>query len=247
MHFDGVRANLGELVKDRPLFQDDGCCYEDGSDGWEDTSVLETVSRFLSLDILWSVVALDALLNSARINAIVGWATVGVMVIGAVESFLTNAVLWGGFSLLLVAVASLPALTTGDWMAMVPWPLLFGAAVAVIVRAIELFSETAGYLAIATFALLMVVELDVFTPVELGRRFAVVFGVLTTMAIETLWIIVQFYSDQWLGTEFLSTQTELQEDIVIVTVVGFVLGGFFFWFFDRFDPAGIREQSSNPG
>jgi hypothetical protein len=129
-------------------------------------------------------VALNALVSSERVNAIMGWVMVGVTTVGAVESFLTSAFLWSGFSLLLVAVASLPALTTRDWMAMVPWPLLFSAAVAVVARAIELYSETAGYLAIATLALLMVVEL--------GHRFAVGFGVLTTMAIERSGSLLSF-------------------------------------------------------
>lgn len=128
---------------------------------------------------------------------------------------------------------------------MAPWPLLFGAAVAVVARTIELYPEIAGYLAITTLALLIVVELDVFTPIELGHRFAVSFGVLTTMAIEALWIVAQFYSDQWLGTEFLSTQLELQKDIVIVTMVGFVVGGLFYWYFDRFSPAGTMMRSSD--
>ncbi len=163
----------------------------------------------------------------------------------AVESILTGDLLWGGFSLLLAAVASLPALTTRDWLAMVPWPLPFSAAVAVIARATELSTETAGYLGVATLALLVVVELDVFTSVELGRRFAVAFGVLTTMAVEALWIVAQFYSDRWLGTDFLTTQTELQEDIVIVTVVGFALGALFFWYFERVESAGAVERSSD--
>jgi hypothetical protein len=163
----------------------------------------------------------------------------------AARSLLTGALLWGGFSLLLAAVASLPALTTRDWRAMVPWPLLVSAAVALLAITVELYSETAGYLAIATLALLVVVELDVFTTVKLGRRFAVAFGVLTTMAIEALWIVAQFYSDRWFGTEFLHTQAELQEDIVIVTVVGFAFGALFFWYFDRVEPVGSAAHSSD--
>lgn len=186
----------------------------------------------------------DDLLTSERLNAIIGWIMTGIMVIGAVESILTSAFLWGGFSFLLVAMALVPALTTRNWTAMVPWPLLSVAAVAVIARAAEVSFEPAEYIALATFALMIVVELDVFTPVELGRRFAVGFGVLTTMAIEALWIIAQFYSDQWLGTDFLRSQTELQKDIAIVTAVGFAVGGLFYWYFTRFNPAGIMTRSS---
>lgn len=187
----------------------------------------------------------DNLTTSERLNAIIGWILTGIMAVGAIKSALTNAFLWSGFSLLLVAVASVPALTNRNWAAMVPWPLLSVATVAVIARAADVYPETAGYLAIAALALVIVVELDVFTPVELGRRFAVGFGVLTTMAIEALWIIAQFYSDQWLGTDFLSSQTELQEDIVIVTAVGFAVGGLFYWYFTRFNPAGTMDRSSN--
>lgn len=189
--------------------------------------------------------ALDALVTSERVNALIGWIMIGNVALGAAESVLSNSLLWSGFSLFLVAVASLPALATRDWTAIVPWPLLSVAAIAILARAAEIYSETAGYLAIATLALLVVVELDVFTPVELGHRFAVVFGVLTTMAIEALWIIAQFYSDQWFGTEFLTSQTELQRDIVIVTVVGFAVGGLFYWYFDRFEPGGVVNRSSD--
>lgn len=188
---------------------------------------------------------LDEFVNSERTNAIIGWVLLGVAAISGVESVLTGAVLWGGFSLFVVAVAALPALATDDWTAMVPWPLLSVAAVAVVARAVEVYPETAGNVAIAALALVAVVELDAFTSVELTRRFAVVFGVLTTMAAEALWIVAQFFSDRWLGTTFLTTQTELQEDIAIVTVVGFVVGGFFYWYFAKVDPPGTPDRSSN--
>lgn len=183
--------------------------------------------------------------TNERIHIITGWLLIGIMVVGAVESFLTRSLLWSGFTLLLVAVAVLPALATQNVRAIVPWPLLFAAAVAVIARATNFYVETAGYLAIATLALVVVVELDMFTPVELGRRFAVAFGVLTTMAIEALWIIAQFVSDLWLGSDFLTTQTELQEDIVIVTVMGFVVGGLFYWYFTHVEPFRSEDRSED--
>ncbi|SFR61149.1 hypothetical protein [Halogeometricum limi] len=189
--------------------------------------------------------ALNALTPSERSNAIAGWALVAVLSLGAVEGVLRGSLLWGGFSLLLALVASLPALATRSRTAMVPWPLLFCAAAAIVARAVGLYPEVAGYVAIATLAFLVVVELDLYTSVELGRRFAVGFGVLTTMALEALWIVAQFYSDRWLGTEFLSTQTELQEDIVLVTLVGFAVGAVFYWYFDRFDPAETVRRSGN--
>lgn len=169
----------------------------------------------------------------------------GLVALGAAKSFLEGAVLWGGVYLLLIIVIALPPLTTRNWTAMVPWPLLVLAAFAVLARARDYYPDLAGYLTIATVALIVVVELDVFTPVEFGLRFAVVFSVLTTMAIEAVWIVTQFYSDKWLGTDFLTTQTELQRDIVVVTVIGFAVGSLFYWYFTRFEPAGVVDRATD--
>lgn len=170
---------------------------------------------------------------------------IGIMTLVAVESFLTNDLLWGIFSVFLVTVASLPALTFHDRTAMVPWLLLAVAAIAVLARATELYAEVAGYVAIATLALLIVVELTVFTPVELSQWFAVLFAVMTTMAIEALWMVAQFYSDQWLGTAYMSTQTELQRDIVLVTVVGALVGGAYYVYVTQVEPEGTVKQHAD--
>lgn len=186
---------------------------------------------------------LKAVVHSQRINALIGWVLMGIMALAVIESFLTDALLWGGFALFLILVTAVPALSAREWTVMVPWPLLLVAAVALIVGALGLYREIAGYLAIATLALIVVIELDAFTPVDMSRRFAVGFAALTTLAFQGLWIIAQFYSDRWLGTEFLHSQTELQWDIVIVTGVTIVMGGVFVWYFEQFDHVGSYNQS----
>ncbi|MFC6940521.1 hypothetical protein ACFQE8_11195 [Salinirubellus sp. GCM10025818] len=175
-------------------------------------------------------------------TVLVGWALIGIIALGAAGSLLTGAVLWGLFSLVVLAVAVLPALTERDWTATAPWPLLLVAAVAVIARAAGRYAEAAGYLGIVALALVIVVELEAFTPVELSRWFAVAFAVMTALALQSLWIIAQFYSDLWLGTGFLSTQTELQEDIVLVTAVAVAVGGLFYLFFARFERTGTLSS-----
>ena len=164
----------------------------------------------------------------SRRHAILCWFLVGVVLVATLAGLWTGIRLWPVLSLLFVALAALPAIVYRDWQAMVPWPLLAGAAVAMGARVTGVYAEAAGFVSIATLGLLVVVELDVFTGVELGTKVAVAFGVMTTMAIEALWTVAQFYSDKWLGTRFLTTQTELQEDLVLVTVAGFVVGGLFY-------------------
>ncbi|MFA9415406.1 hypothetical protein [Natrinema sp. HArc-T2] len=191
------------------------------------------------------VVTLEDLVHGQRANAVIGWVLTGIVALSAIWNGLTAALLWCGLALLVVVVASLPALATRDWTAMLPWPVLSVAAIAVIARGVGLSPEAAGYLIVATLALIVVVELEVFTSIELSRRFAVAFAGMTTMALQALWTVAQFYSDRWFGTAFLHSQTELQQDIVVVTLVGFVLGGLFEWYLTRFEPAGSIGRATN--
>lgn len=188
---------------------------------------------------------LDESVISERTNALVGWVLVVSLFLGAIERLLVGEFVWSLFWVLLVALLSAPAVATRDWRAMVPWPLPGLAVLALVARGAGVYPESAGYLSVVALALAVVVELDVFTPVEFSRRFAVVFAVLTTMAVEALWIIAQYYSDVWLETAFLSTQTELQEDIVAVSAVGFVVGGLFYWYLATVESEQTDVSSSN--
>jgi hypothetical protein len=183
---------------------------------------------------------LDRLVRDGRTNAGLAWLLLSVAGVVAVWEVLTGEAVWGLVGLCLVLVVSLPALVTGEWRVIVPWPLPACGAVAGLARAHGLFPEVASYLAIATIALVVTVTLDVFTPVELSARFVVAFAVLSTLAVQVLWTIAQFYSDRWLGTDLLHSQAELQWDIVAVTAVGATMGVVFAWYFDQFSPAGDR-------
>lgn len=185
---------------------------------------------------------LNALAHDEQVNAIIGWLLTGMMVLAALESFFTNALLWCGFILFILVVTVLPTWVTGNWMRMVPWPLLLIATSAILLRALGIYLEIAGYLAVATLALIAVVELDAFTPVEMSRRFAIGFATLTTLAIQGLWTIAQYYSDHWLGTEFLHSQQELQVDIVLVSAIATAMGLFFEWYFDRVEHIGSHKR-----
>jgi hypothetical protein len=184
------------------------------------------------------VTPLDRLVHDERTNAGLAWLLLGVTGVVAVREVLGGTVLWGLFGLCLVLVVAVPALVARDRLVIVPWPLPALAAAAGVSRAYGVFPEVAGYLAIVTLALVVTVELDVYTPVNLSRRFVVAFAVLSTLAVQALWTVVQFYSDRWLGSDLLRSQVELQWDIVAVTVVAAVVGAAVVWYFERFSPAG---------
>lgn len=197
------------------------------------------------MNIAITKVVLERLVHDERTNAVIGWLLTGIVAIGGLESLFSGVPFWGAFELFVAAVATAPAVATRDWTAIVSWPLLAVAAFAAIASSPGFPSETAAYLAVAALALIIVVELEAFTSVELSRRFAVFFAVLTTMAIQGLWTVAQFYSDRWLGTDYLHTQTELQWDFVVVTVVGLALGALFQWYVARFEPAGGIARAAN--
>ncbi|QRV14735.1 hypothetical protein JMJ58_17705 [Haloterrigena salifodinae] len=188
---------------------------------------------------------LAELVRDERTNAIIGWLLASIVALVGLESVFAGVLLWGGFELLIVVAVAAPALTTGDWTAVVSWPLLAVVAFATVASAAVFPFETSVYITVAALALIVVVELEAFTGVELSRRFSVGFAVLTTMALQALWTVAQFYSDRWLGTEYLRSQSELQWDFVVVTVVGFALGGLFQWYVVRFQPAGAVDRAAN--
>lgn len=175
-------------------------------------------------------------------NAALGWLSVAIVAFAATWSAAAGALLWAGFAAVLLVASVLPALWTRDWRVLPPWPLLLVTAVAAVVGGYGIAPEAAGYVVVAGLALLTAVEIDAFTGVEMSRRFAVAFAVLTTLAVQGLWVIAQYYSDLWLGTGFLSSQRELQVDIVLVTVVGLAMGAAFQWYFDRVEHVGSREH-----
>lgn len=186
--------------------------------------------------------AFEALFDNERINAGIGWILTGAVVLAAIRNVLTNALLWGGLTLLVAVVIAVPAFVSGDWTLMVPWPLVLVTASALLVRTFDLLPEMTGYVTIVAFALILVGELDAFTGVDMTRRFAVGFATLTAMATQGLWTVAQFYSDRWLGTAFLRSKTELQWDFVIVTVVAIIMGGLLEWYLRQVGHDGFRDR-----
>ncbi len=97
------------------------------------------------------------------------------------------------------------------------------------------------YVAVAAAALILAVELDVFTPVRMTHTFAVLFVVVTTVATAGLWAEARWLSDTLLGTQVLLDgrpehviEEALMWDFVAATVAGVVAGVCFEHYFRRF-------------
>ncbi len=178
---------------------------------------------------------LARLFQSGRTNALVAWAMIAVLVGVFVESLLDFDLL----SMILVAamasVVVAPAVAARNPRVMLPWEVLGLALLPVLVRALlggEL-GTFATYLAIAAFALIITVELQMFTTLRVTHWFAILFVVMTTMATAAAWTVLRWNADRLLGTNFLITNEALMIEYIYVTLAGLVAGVLFNFYFRR--------------
>lgn len=179
------------------------------------------------------------LLTDTRINAGLSWLLVGVFGLVAVESLLTDDPLWAAFAAAVAVLVALPALALWHPQAMPPWEVVLLAGLPVAGRAVAQFQVTstvATYLSIAALALLVAVNLHLFTSVEMSVGFAVLFVVLATLATAGVWAVVRWLADIYLGTELLlvpgpdgvvdreAIEHDLMLEFVASGVAGFVAG-----------------------
>ncbi|MFW5917219.1 MAG: hypothetical protein ACOCRD_02280 [Halorubrum sp.] len=175
------------------------------------------------------------LFRSGRTNALIAWAMVAVLVGVFVESLVDFDLLPMALVAAMTAVVVAPAVAARDPRVMLPWEVLALALLPVLVRA--LFGGELGtfatYLAIAAFALIVTVELQMFTTLRVTHWFAVVFVVMTTMATAAAWTVLRWNADRLLGTNFLTTNEALMVEWIYVTLAGVAAGVLFDTYFRR--------------
>ena len=184
---------------------------------------------------------LDALVEDKRVNAGLAWLLVGFLLVVVAGSLLQDDLLWTLFAGAVAALALVPPITYRNTEAMLPWEVLVLATLIPILgrelATLALTTRVATYLSVAALALIVAVELHVFTPVRMTHWFAVLFVVVATIATAGVWAVVQWLSDVYLQTEFLGSEYQLMWDFVYATVVGVFAGIIFEWYFRRVIPA----------
>ncbi|WP_049986918.1 hypothetical protein [Halobellus rufus] len=181
--------------------------------------------------------ALERLFRDGRTNAIIAWLLVGVLATVFVESAVDVDYQWILFVGFVGFVVLLPPLSHREWRVMLPWELLVLALLPILVRGLAggTLGTFATYVAIAGLALLIIVELHMFTSLQVTHWFAVVLVVLTTMAAVAAWTIFRWNADRFLGTSFLADNEALMMEWLYVTVAGLVAGVLFDGYFRRRD------------
>ncbi|MFB6235250.1 MAG: hypothetical protein ABEH81_08070 [Halopenitus sp.] len=178
---------------------------------------------------------LERLFRSGRTNALVSWALVLVLLGVFLDAALSVDLLWVVFVAATGAVVLIPPVAYRDWRVMLPWELLVVALGPILVRGIfggEL-GTFATYMAIAALALLVTVELHMFSDLQVTHWFAIVFVTMTTMASAGAWTAVRWTMDRALGTSFLTTNEALMHEWISVTLAGFAAGILFDAYFKR--------------
>jgi hypothetical protein len=184
-----------------------------------------------------------------RLNAALGWVFVAFLWLMAVTNAVDGRFLWAGFAFVVASLAMLPALAYRRLLAMLPWEVLALASLPVVGQALYVGATVGGvtltgritnYLAVAAIALIIAVELDVFTPVRMNYSFAVLFVVVATMATAALVALAQWGADVTLGTTFMLDdrpeaviERTLMWDFVAATVAGLFAGVLFEYYFRR--------------
>jgi hypothetical protein len=175
------------------------------------------------------------LLTDSRVNAVAAWLLLSLFALSAVESVWGGEYLWGTLAAVVGLVALLPAVAARDHLTMPPWEMVLLAGLPVVGRSVatlQVTSDVATYLSIAALALLVAINLQLFTPVEMSVGFAVLFVVVTTLAAAGIWAVARWTSDLYLGTELLLspalTSTEVHDrlmwEFVASAVAGLVAG-----------------------
>ena len=175
------------------------------------------------------------LLSGERQNAALSWTLVGFLVLAVATSIFRGDLLWAGFALIVAVVTVLPPVLLRKSTAMLPWEVTALCALPILGRALStvtLTGQLATYLSVAAIALVVAVELHLFTPVRMTDSFAVALVVVATLAMAGLWAVVRWVTDLTLGTTFLldpalsekMIERQLMWEFVASTAAGVIAG-----------------------
>lgn len=173
---------------------------------------------------------LRALIERIPLNASISWVAVILLLVTAIWNALTADFLWVVLTLFSAGLVVLPAVIHHDVSIMPPWEFLLFAVIPIASHALilpALVTQSATYLAVVALAAIAVIELQMFTPVEMTMRVAGVLMVLLTMATAGLWVILGWLSDVYLGTVYFSNLTRLMWDLITITVISLLAAPLF--------------------
>jgi hypothetical protein len=186
---------------------------------------------------------LGEVIEGDRSDALASWLIVAVLVLAAVASVAVGEPVWAVFVAGGLVIVLLPAAVRRDPSVMPPWEVLVFVALPIASQFLDLpdvLADLTSYLALLAVGVLVVVELHVFSPVEMTPRFAVGFVVLVTMASAGVWAILQYASDVYFHTSLVRNKTTLMWDLVLATAISLVASPVFAIYFRWIESVDVR-------
>lgn len=179
--------------------------------------------------------ALEDLLADGQTNAAIAWALVVALAAVGVGALVTGSALWTTFAVTLVVLALFPPLALRSPKVMLPWEVLLLAALPIFDAGlgVGMTGYVTSYLSVAAIALVLAVELQTFTSVQMTSGFAIIFVVVTTMAAAALWALFRWSVAGILGVPFPTNHDAIMWEFVYSAVGGFGAGVIFELYFRR--------------
>ncbi|WP_227131207.1 hypothetical protein [Halorubellus salinus] len=179
---------------------------------------------------------LAGLFEDHRVNAALAWVLVAVLVVDAATELLLGGVPSAAFAAGVAALAALPAVAFRNPRIMLPWEVLALAALPMLGRlfaTLPITEALATYLAVAAVALIVAVQLHVFTPVKMTLGFAVLSVVVFTTAAAGVWAVTRYAGFVFLGTPFVQDNEALMIEFVYSILAGVFAAGVFEFYVRR--------------
>jgi hypothetical protein len=173
-------------------------------------------------------------LRSERINAALAWVLIGLIGVVAIAN-LGSEPLWAGFTGAVAVLGLIPAVAVRSPRAMLPWEVLALSVFSLLAQTFGILSTggIATYLAVAAVALIVAVELHIFTAVDMNFSFAIFFVVIATMATAGVWAVIRWSAEIYFEIYFGLSHRGLMIEFVASTVAGVLAGIIFEGYFRR--------------
>lgn len=178
------------------------------------------------------------------------WVGIVAVHVAIAYSVADGRIAWALFGTGLAAVLLVAPLAFRSPRATPPGPVTLLAAVAYVVGAVAPEGTVAGlaaYAAIAAVALVVVAEIDAFTPVRTNRGFAVALVVMTTMSTAGAWELAKWSYDLAAGTSLVESNAAVMWRLVAATGAGLVAGAVFDLYLRRSGDGGFVPEEFSPG
>lgn len=173
----------------------------------------------------------EDLLANRRLNTVVGWFFIVFLGFVMAESVVDGDIAWATFVFTILALCIVPPVVFRDLKLMLPWEVIALAALPTFIGAIftaDVATDFAVYVSVAALALIVAVELDLFTDVRMTIGFAIVFVAMATLAAAGFGAVFRWQLDLWLGTETLlesgPTDDEIHDQMMIEFIYSAVAG-----------------------